>query len=133
VTRTFVRPASMQNSPAYSHAVIKSGTPVFVSGQVALDGNGEIVGEGDIRAQTQQVLANLRTVVVACGGSVDDIVKLTVYTTDLAYRPAIGEARAAMFRAGESPASTFVVVSSLADPRFLVEIEAIAVIERPSA
>jgi enamine deaminase RidA (YjgF/YER057c/UK114 family) len=101
---------------------------VFIAGQVAQDEKGNVVGEGDIEAQARQVLLNLRTVVNACGGTMDDIVKITVYATDLAHRPAIAAARAAHFRSGFMPASTFVVVSSLADPRFLVEIEAVAMI-----
>jgi enamine deaminase RidA (YjgF/YER057c/UK114 family) len=124
-----VRPAGMANSQAYSHALKKPGIPVFIAGQVALDAVGQLVGEGDAAAQTEQVLRNLRTVVIACGGSLDDIVKLTVYTTDLAYRPAIGGVRTRFFRAGRMPASTFVVVKSLAEPRFLVEIEAVAMVE----
>jgi enamine deaminase RidA (YjgF/YER057c/UK114 family) len=119
----------MQNAPTYSHAVVKTGTPVFVSGQVALDGAGNVVGEGNAAAQAVQVMANLETVLRACGGAMADIVKLNVYTTDLAFRPAIAEARAKYFAANDAPASTFVVISSLADPRFLVEIEAVAMIE----
>lgn len=129
MSKRVIRPSGMTNSPAYSHAVIKDGTPVFIAGQVAAGPDGGIVGEGDVGRQTEQALQNLRTVLAACGGTLDDVVKITVFTTDLAHRPAIGAARAAAFRAGEMPASTFVVVSSLADPRFLVEIEAVAMIE----
>src|SRR4051794_38432401 len=128
MSKQVIRPTGMLNSPGYSHAVIKQGTPVFISGQVAQDGAGAIVGEDDIGEQVAQVFRNLRTVVNACGGSMDDIVKINVYTTDLAHRPAISEARMQQFRAGFMPASTFVVVSSLADPRLMVEIEAVAVI-----
>ena len=124
-----IRPNGMAISPAYSHAIIKAGTPVFIAGHVALDGSGQLVGEGDAKAQTMQVFQNLRSVLKACGGTLEDVVKITVYTTDLAHRAAIGEARASFFAAGQAPASTFVVVSSLADRRFLVEIEAVAVVE----
>ena len=129
MTKRIIRPTGISNAPGYSHAVIKEGTPVFISGQVAQDAAGKLVGEGDIAAQVAQVFHNLRTVVSACGGTMDDIVKINVYTTDLGYRPAIAEARMKHFRPGQMPASTFVVVSSLADPRMLVEIEAVAVIE----
>ena len=124
-----IRPASMHSTNGYSHAVLKDGIPVFISGQVALDSEGKIVGEGDIAAQVEQVFNNLKGVVVGCGGTMEDIVKITVFTTDLSYRPAIAEGRKKHFRAGQYPASTFLVISSLADPRFLVEIEAIAMIE----
>ncbi|MCC7365444.1 MAG: RidA family protein [Dehalococcoidia bacterium] len=118
----------MANSPFYHHAIKKSGTPVFISGQVAEDADGKLVGEGDAGAQARQVLANLRRVVEAAGGTMGDIVKITVFTTSLEYRPAIVEARNSAFTAGEMPASTFVVVSSLAAPGYLVEIEAVAVV-----
>jgi enamine deaminase RidA (YjgF/YER057c/UK114 family) len=85
-----------------------------------------------VGAQADQVYANIKSVLVACGGSMDDIVKITVFTTDLSHRPALAEARKKHFRAGQYPASTFLVVSSLADPRFLVEIEAVAMIENPA-
>lgn len=129
MTKQIIRPTGIQNAPGYSHAVIKDGMPVFISGQVAQDATGAIVGEGDIKAQVAQVFHNLRTVVSACGGTMEDIVKINVYATELGFRPAIAEARTKHFRAGQMPASTFVVVSSLADPRLLVEIEAVAMIE----
>ena len=123
-----IRPNGIQNSPAYSHAIVKGGVPVFIAGQVAQDAAGNVVGEGDIAAQVEQVFMNLRTVVNAAGGSMEDIVKITVFTTDLKNRPAIAAARTKYFRAGQMPASTFLVVSSLADARFLVEIEAVAMV-----
>ena len=129
MSKQAIRPQGISNAPGYSHAVIKAGTPVFISGQVAQDASGAIVGVGDIAVQAAQVMRNLRTVVNACGGSMDDIVKITVFATDIAYRPAIAAARTKTFRAGFMPASTFLVVSSLADPRFLVEIEAVAMID----
>lgn len=127
--KEIINPSSMSAPTGYSYAVKKTGTPVHIAGQVALDGQGRVVGEGDAGAQAEQVYRNLRTVVEACGGTMDDIVKLTVYTTDLAYRPAIAEARSRHFPNGQFPASTFVVISSLANPAFLVEIEAVAMIE----
>jgi 2-iminobutanoate/2-iminopropanoate deaminase len=127
VAREAVTVPGMQRPTGYSYAVRKAGNPVFIAGQVASDANGNVVGEGDIAAQVEQVYANLKKVVEACSGSLDDIVKITVFTTDLAYRPAIGAARERHF-SEPFPASTFVVVSSLAVPAFLVEIEAVAMI-----
>lgn len=128
MAKQIVNPSSMSTPTGYSYAVKKAGTPVFIAGQVALDGDGRIVGEGDAGAQAEQVCRNLQTVVEACGGTLDDIVKLNVYTTDLSYRPAIATARQKFFKDGQYPASTFVVISSLAQPQFLVEIEAVAMI-----
>lgn len=127
--KEIINPADVSMPTGYSHAVKKSGTPVFISGQVALDGEGHLVGENDIAAQAEQVYRNLRAVVQACGGSLDDVVKITVFTTDLSYRSAIGAARGRFFTEGAYPASTFLVISSLARPEFLLEIEAIAMID----
>jgi len=123
-----IRPAGVVNSPNYSHAIVKTGTPIFMAGQVALNADGELVGGGDAGAQAEQVFRNLALVAGACGGSLEDVVKITIFTTDLAHRAAIGEARNRHFPAGQLPASTFVVVTSLAEPRFLVEVEAVAVV-----
>lgn len=129
MAKDIINPAGMAPPSGYSYAVRKSGTPVYISGQVALDAEGKLVGEGDAAAQTEQVFRNLRTVVEAAGGTMDDIVKITVFVTDPAYRPAVGAARLQHFREGQYPASTYLVVSGLAIPQLLVEIEAIAVIE----
>lgn len=131
MTRSIVRPEGIFNSPAYSHAIVKSGTPVFIAGQVAMDAAGKPLG-GDAKAQAHAALTSLKSVVEACGGSMEDIVKITVFTTALAHRSDIAAARAEFFAAGEMPASTFLVVPSLADPNWLVEIEAVAMIDQPS-
>lgn len=129
MSKRVIRPAGVHRTNGYNHAVVKSGTPVFIAGQVSQDINGKLVGERDIKAQAAQVFANLKGVVTACGGTMDDIVKITVFTTDLSYRPAIAEARQKYFAAGAFPASTFLVVSSLATPALLVEVEAVAIID----
>ena len=126
--KEIINPAGMAPPSGYSYAVRKSGTPVFISGQVALDADGKLVGEGDAAAQTEQVFRNLKTVVEGAGGTMDDIVKITVYVTDPSYRPAVGASRLKHFKEGQYPASTYLVVSGLAIPQLLVEIEAVAVI-----
>ena len=128
MTKQIINPPKMAPPTGYSYAVKKSGTPVFISGQVALDAEGKLVGEGDAEAQTEQVFRNLRSVVEACGGTMDDIVKITIFVTDPAYRPAVAAARQKHFKEGEYPASTYLVVSALAVPPLLVEIEAVAMI-----
>jgi len=119
----------MFNSPFYSHAVRKGGTPLFISGQVAMDAEGNPTGIGDAAAQAQAAFDGIRHVVEAAGGTMADIVKLTIFTTDLAHRPAIGAARSHAFPPGQMPASTFLVVAGLADPRWVVEIEAVAMLD----
>lgn len=128
MSKTVINPPSLAKPTGYSYAIKKSGTPVFVSGQVALDGEGKLVGEGDAAAQTEQVLKNLQAVVEGCGGTLDDVVKLTIFVTDPSYRPAVAAARLKWFKEGEWPASTYLVVSALAVPTMLVEIEAVAMI-----
>jgi 2-iminobutanoate/2-iminopropanoate deaminase len=125
---SFVNPAGVRKVTGYTHAVVRAGTPVFLTGQVAWDLDGNVVGVGDIATQVAKVWENLRAVLADLGAGVDDIVKLTTYTTDRAYRDAIGAERAKHFPAGELPASTFLVVAGLADPDLLVEIEAIAIL-----
>ena len=128
MAKTVINPPSLAKPTGYSYAVKKSGTPVFISGQVALDGEGKLVGEGDAAAQTEQVFKNLQAVVEGCGGTLDDVVKLTIFVTDPSYRPAVAAARLAWFKEGEWPASTYLVVSALAVPTMLVEVEAVAMI-----
>ncbi len=126
-----VQPDSVHDTTAfaYSHAV-RVGDLVFVAGEVARDRDGRLVGKGDVRAQTEQVFANLRAVLEAAGSGLDRVAKVTVFTTRLEYRPIIHEVRARVFQesGGVLPASTLAVVSSLADPDWLVEFEAIAAV-----
>ena len=128
MSKQVVLPAGWRAPAGYSHAVKTSGTPLFIAGQVSVDSSGSVVGEGDINAQTQQVMRNLQSVVEAAGGTLNDIVKITVYVTDIAYRPAVAAARQQFFTEGNYPASTFLVIAALAQPQFLVEIEAVAVL-----
>lgn len=105
------------------------GDLIFVSGQVSQDVNGEIIGKGDIRLQTEQVYRNLQAVLNAAGSGLDLVGKTTVLTTSLDFRPLIGEVRDRVFESiGHVPTSTFMVVSSLAHPDYLVEIEAVAAV-----
>jgi 2-iminobutanoate/2-iminopropanoate deaminase len=109
----------------YSHGVIvEGGRTLYAAGQVPLDENGNLVAPGDVGGQTRQALENLRRLVEAAGGSMDDIAKTTVFVTSIESRGPVGEARKEFFK-GDPPANTFLVISSLADPGFLVEIEAI--------
>ena len=112
--------------PHYSNSIrTKSGPLLFISGQVGLDEKGELVGKGDIQAQAKQVLENLKNIVEANGGSMKDIVQVTVYVTDIAAFESISDIRETYFPK-EGPASAIVEVSALAWPEFLIEISAIA-------
>ncbi|MYR54890.1 RidA family protein, partial [Streptomyces sp. SID625] len=101
---------------------------VAVSGQLALDEDGRLVGEGDPAAQARQVFENLRRCLAAAGAGFDDVVKLTYFVTDIAHLPAIRTARAAHIPDDRLPASSAVQVAALVRPEFLMEIEAFAVV-----
>lgn len=128
MSKTVINPPTLAKPTGYSYAIKKSGTPVFISGQVALDAEGKLVGENDAAAQTEQVFKNLQAVVEGCGGTLDDVVKITIFVTDPAYRPAVAAARLKWFKEGQWPASTYLVVAGLAVPTMLVEIEAVAMV-----
>lgn len=108
----------------YSHGIVTSGRTLFVAGQVALDETGELVGRGDAAAQSRQVLTNLQRVVESAGGTMADVARTTVYLTRLEDRGPVGEVRQEFFPS-PPPVNTLLVVSSLANPEFLVEIDAI--------
>lgn len=112
----------------YSHAVsTQHGRHVYISGQLARDVHGNIVGRGDMRAQLGQVGENLKAALKAAGATLDDVVKITTYATDLDEFFRHVDLRAEYF--GRAlPASTAVQVARLSHPDFLVEIEALAVV-----
>ena len=106
---------------------MEGGRLVYVSGQVAWDASGNIVGKGDVGTQARQTFRNLRQVLQAAGGDLGSLMKMTTYITRIEDRPAVAEARSEVFD-GEVPASTLIVVKSLFHPDFLVEIEGVAVV-----
>ena len=126
-----INPEGVAKSPAYTHVVTaKPGTVVWISGQVAQNAKGEVVGKGDLKAQLKQAWDNVRMALAGAGASFKDVVKITTYVVN--YKPAMrGDLREARLRAmgpGEPPASTLVGVQSLASEDFLVEIEVTAVV-----
>jgi reactive intermediate/imine deaminase len=126
MTEFYIRPDGMPPGNGYSHAVAFSGRTVIISGQLPLDGDGQLAGTGP-EAQVRQVFRNLSTALAAAGAGMDQVVKLTVYLTDLADLPAFRQVRDEYVSAGQPPASSLVQVSGLAHPQARVEIEALAV------
>lgn len=106
---------------------MEGGRLVYISGQVAWDANGNIVGKGDIRTQAHQAFQNLRQVLQAAGGDLQNLMKITTYLTKVEDFPAVAQIRSEVFP-GELPASTLIVVKSLFHPDFLIEVEGIAAI-----
>ncbi len=108
----------------YSHAIIANGF-LFISGQVALDEKGSVVGKGDIRIQTEQVMKNLQIILRAVNAKFDDIIKIRIHLLNLDDRAGFHEVRKKYFKEN-LPVSTLVIVESLVDKNLLVEVEAIA-------
>ena len=127
----YVRPDGMPPVNGYSHAVAFQGRLVAVSGQVPLDADGRLVGRGDPEAQARQVFANLEAALAAAGATMDHVVKLTVFLTDMADLAAFRKARDEFIRADTPPASSLVRVSGLVNPEFRIEVEALAAIGAP--
>ena len=116
----------------FSQAVVsQGGKTVYLSGQTAWDANKQIVGGNDLGEQTRQSLRNVQLGVEAAGGTLADVVSLRIYI--VSPKPGdtgpVGEALREFFSADKPPASTWIGVMSLAMPEFLIEIEAIAVID----
>lgn len=111
--------------------VTQGGRTVYLSGQTAWDANKQIIGGNDIGQQTRQALRNIQFALEAAGGSVHDLVSLRLYVVEPAPgdMESVGEALREFFSEQTPPASTWIGVNSLAVPEFLIEIEAIAVIE----
>jgi 2-iminobutanoate/2-iminopropanoate deaminase len=114
--------------PHYSNAVrVNAGPLLFIAGQIALDAQGRLVGKGDLRAQAVQVLENIRAILRAAGADMQDVVKVTVYVTDMRAFEELADIRLRYFPK-EGPASAIVEVSRLALPELMIEIEAVAAV-----
>ena len=128
MARTAIQPVDMADPrPRYTHAW-RVGNSVYVAGQLALDKAGKLVGPNDIGAQTRQIFENMKRVLEGGGATLRDVVKITVFVTDIRYREPYGEVRQQFFPANP-PASTLVQVAAPATPGALIEIEAVAVID----
>ncbi|WP_438487072.1 RidA family protein [Streptomyces sp. S186] len=107
---------------------VRVGNLVFTSGQAPIDAQGATVGAGDFETQARQALANLSTVLTNAGSSLADVVKATVFVTDIAEQDLFAKLRAEHFPDKPHLAESFVEVSSLANPEWMIEIEAIGLV-----
>ena len=127
-----INPDTLLTPRGYSHIVTVEGAQklAFISGQVAVDKEGKIVGPGDLKIQIKAAAENLVAALAAVGAKPSDIVKMNTYIVQYKQSDyaAMREARAVLFPSGDPPASTLVGVHSLAIDGLLVEIEAIAAI-----
>jgi enamine deaminase RidA (YjgF/YER057c/UK114 family) len=126
------QPESVFRPAAYAQAV-RIGNVLLLAGQTPRNLDGSTAAPGDIRGQAEKVFENLRNVLEECGSGLDLVAKLTVYMTSYEYRTAISEVRARVFASvGRPCASTTVVVSSLMNPEWMVEVEAVAGLRQES-
>jgi enamine deaminase RidA (YjgF/YER057c/UK114 family) len=124
----FPQPEGVAAGNGYSHVVTGPGQWVAIAGQVALDGDGTLVGVGDPAAQAQQVFANLDACLKAAGASFANVVKLNLFVTDIAFLPVIRAERNQYVDTANPPASTAVQVVALFSPDALIEVEAYAIV-----
>lgn len=125
-------PSGLSQPTGYSHiAIVPAGRQLHISGQVALDAAGHVVGKGDIGAQAEQVFANLKIALAAGGADFSKVFKLVTYVVNLTpdKLPPVRAARAKYFGDGPYPASTLVGVTALVNPDLLLEVEAIAALD----
>jgi 2-iminobutanoate/2-iminopropanoate deaminase len=122
-------PSELTKPTGYTHVVETSGPvkTVYISGQIAYDKDGNVVGAGNMKAQAEQVFKNLEAALKAAGATFADVVKMNSYTTDMSKVAEVREVRARYFGAN-APASTFVEVKGLVRPELMLEIEVIAAV-----
>jgi reactive intermediate/imine deaminase len=119
-----LNPSALPKPPAAYSQVVRKGSLVTTAGMVSLDAEGKVVGEGDVGAQTRQVMANLEVALQAVGASLKDVVKTTVFLSDMAHYQGMNAVFNEYFQ--ESPPARSTVQTGLALPSLMVEIEAIA-------
>jgi len=118
---------SVHPTVGYSH-VAKAGNTLYLAGQVAQDVEGKLVGKGDFEAQARQAYTNLKNILEEAGGSVQNIVKMTTFLTHHNYVEAYRSVRNEFF-SDPCPPNTLLIVESLATPHYLIEVEAVAVLD----
>ncbi|KAB8141066.1 RidA family protein [Chloroflexia bacterium SDU3-3] len=125
----FYNPAGLPKPMGYSHAVeARGGRTVYVSGQIPLDAEGNLIGPDDMAAQAEQVFHNIAQALAAAGADFSHVVKLTFFLTDIGQIAAVRAVRDRYINTQQPPASSAVEVRRLARDGLLVEVEAIAVI-----
>lgn len=125
----FINPPELAAPAGYTHVVeAPAGHTLYLSGQIAFDREGKLVGAGDFGAQAMQVFANLDTALKGAGASFGNVVKLTMYVTDMSQLAALRTARDRYIDRAHPPASTLVEVRKLAREGLMLEVDAIAVV-----
>ena len=131
MTLQLINPESLPTPTTYTHVIVATGSKtVFVAGQEPEDAQGNLVGPGDLAAQAHQVFANLGRALAAAGAHPQQVAKITIYVAQHRpeYLPVIEQARATLF-GDHKPADTVVGVQTLARPEYLIEVDAVAVLD----
>ncbi len=124
----YTNPPALSKPTGYTHVVeVLRGRTVYIAGQVAFDPSGKLVGAGDFRAQTRQVMENVKAALASVGATFANVVKITTFLTDLSQIQVLREIRSEYF-GPNPPASTLVQITQLALPELMIEVEAIAVV-----
>lgn len=129
----FINPTTVSKVNGYSHAVeigLGKSKMLIISGQVALDKDGKVVGGVNFEKQTDQVFTNIKSIIENSGGSMSDLVKVTVYLRNVSNINKFREVRNRYITVNNPPASTLVEITHLARDEFLLEVEATAVIPK---
>jgi 2-iminobutanoate/2-iminopropanoate deaminase len=125
-TNKLIRAQGLMEPISHYVDAVVAGKTIYVSGCGAADENGQLVGRGDVTVQTRKTLDNMKIALAAAGGTLDDVVKVTVYLADVNDRQKVNEVRKEYFK-DNKPASTLIQISKFALDGMLIEIEAIAV------
>lgn len=127
-----LNPAGLSKSPNYTQVVtVQGGRTVYISGQVPVNAQGELIGKGDFPAQVKQVYENIRTALSAAGATFDDVIKTTtlVVSSDDTKLATVRQIRSQYYTRPQPPASTYFGVQALYDKDVMIEIEVIAVVK----
>ncbi len=122
-----LHPAGVAPHPMFT-PVVRAGATIYIAGQVGRNAAGQLVGAGDITAQAHQVFDNVRAALAAAGAGFEHLVRITIYLTDVRYREPFNAVQRTYLTAN-LPASTLLIVAGLAQPEYLVEVDAIAWLE----
>jgi enamine deaminase RidA (YjgF/YER057c/UK114 family) len=126
-----INPAGLANNPAFTNVVVVTGAvkTIYIGGQDAVDTSGTIVGKGDIKVQTEQTFANLQTALAAAGAGLEHVIKWNIYVVQgQPLQPGFEVFQRVWGRRPNPPAITMVYVAGLANPDFLVEVDAVAAV-----
>lgn len=126
-----LKPEGLANNPAFTNVIAVTGPvkTIYIGGQDAVDASGQIVGKGDMRAQAEQVFANIQTALAAAGAGLEHVVKWNIYIVQgQPIQPGFEVFQRVWGRRPNPPTITGMFVAALANPDFLVEIDAIAIV-----